>query len=375
MTSSLPPEFEELMIAGYVLGDLSPAEAMLFEEILAENPEVTQQVIELQRSLEIVYFPAEVKPPPTLKAKLLAANSPSSNSNQVEETPNFLTKWSQKLSWGKVLSTISVILILGLSITNYWLWQKLQKASLETSESDELVGMLRGIDIDIDQNNPSQANKKNLNNLLIVKEEYILSYNCSKGIANWVGWQTKPENLGDLSGSDDFREDESLPKKCYQVEENDYRGTGYDRGHLMPSGDRTKSKAANSSSFLMLNMIPQHPVNNREVWRELEIYSRQLVNRGFTLHSFAGGNGQIKTINQGKISVPKYLWKVILVENLETGKLKAIAVIMPNSEKVKKTDWTDYLVSVDKLESVTGYDFFAYLNDDFEESIESKVYQ
>ncbi len=229
--------------------------------------------------------------------------------------------------------------------------------------------------IDISNNNPSQADSKNLNNLLIVKEEYILSYNCSKGIANWVSWTTKEEDLGDLSRSDDFREDNSLPKKCYKVDENDYRGTGYDRGHLMPSGDRTKSKTANSSSFLMVNMLPQHPSNNREIWRELEIYSRKLVNQGFTLYTFAGGNGELKRINKGKISVPKYTWKVILVENPNTGEVKTIAVIMPNTEKVKRTDWTDYVVSVDKVESVTQYDFFAYLNDDVEEKIESKVYQ
>ena len=125
----------------------------------------------------------------------------------------------------------------------------------------------------------------------------------------------------------------------------------------------------------MVNILPQNPSNNRQVWRELEIYSRELVNQGLTLHSFAGGNGQLKTINKGKISVPKYVWKVILVENLKTGEVETIAVIMPNSEKVKKTDWTDYLVSVDKVENVTGYDFFAYLNDDVEEAIESKVYQ
>ena len=229
--------------------------------------------------------------------------------------------------------------------------------------------------IDISNNNPSQANSKNLNNLLIVKEEYILSYNCSKGIANWVGWRTSESDLGDLSRSDDFREDNSLPKKCYQVDEKDYRGSGYDRGHLMPSGDRTKSKSANSSSFLMVNILPQNPSNNREVWRELEIYSRKLVNQGFTLHSFAGGNGQIKTINKGKISVPKYTWKVILIEDSDSGKVETIAVIIPNSKKVKRTDWQDYLVSVDKVESVTGYDFFAYLSDDVEEKIESKIYQ
>ena len=93
------------------------------------------------------------------------------------------------------------------------------------------------------------------------------------------------------------------------------------------------------------------------------------------LYSFAGGNGQLKTINKGKISVPKYVWKVILVENLKTREINAIAVIIPNSEKVKRTDWQDYLVSVDKVESVTEYDFFAYLSDDIEEKIESKIYQ
>ena len=229
--------------------------------------------------------------------------------------------------------------------------------------------------IDISNNNPSQANSKNLNNLLIVKEEYFLSYNCSKGIANWVGWRTSESDLGELSRSDDFREDDSLPKKCYQVDEKDYRGSGYDRGHLMPSGDRTKSKSANSSSFLMINMLPQNPSNNREVWRELEIYSRDLVDRGFTLHSFAGGNGEIKRINKGKISVPKYTWKVILIEDSDSKEVDAIAVIMPNSEKVKRTDWTDYLVTVDQVESVTGYDFFAYLNGDIELQIESEIYQ
>ena len=122
-------------------------------------------------------------------------------------------------------------------------------------------------------------------------------------------------------------------------------------------------------------MLPQNPSNNRQVWRELEIYSRKLVNRGFQLYTFAGGNGELKRINKDKISVPEHTWKVILIENLKTGEVETIAVIMPNSEKVKRTDWTDYLVSVDQVESVTGYDFFAYLNDDVESEIESKIYR
>lgn len=122
-------------------------------------------------------------------------------------------------------------------------------------------------------------------------------------------------------------------------------------------------------------MIPQHKANNREVWRELEQHSRQLIEEGLTLHSFAGGIGQIKTISDGKITVPEYVWKVVLIENKISGEVDAIAVIMPNNESVRKTDWTDYLTTVDKVEEVTGYDFFSYLIDDVESEIESKVYQ
>ncbi len=66
------------------------------------------------------------------------------------------------------------------------------------------------------------------------------------------------------------------------------------------------------------------------------------------------------------MSVPRNICKVILVDNSKTGEMNEIAVIMPNSEKVQKTDWTDYLVTVDKVESVTGYNFFAYLSDNLE---------
>ena len=62
----------------------------------------------------------------------------------------------------------------------------------------------------------------------------------------------------------------------------------------------------------------------------------------------------------------------------ENGAFKPRAqgkAVSPNSEQVKRTNWTDYLVTVDKVESITGYDFFAYLSDDVEETIESKIYQ
>ena len=230
------------------------------------------------------------------------------------------------------------------------------------------------VDIHLQYGNPSNANSQDFNNYLLEKSGYALSYNCQEGIPNWVSWQLNHSWLGSVERSDDFRPDPDLPEECYAVRPNDYRRSGYDRGHLTPSGDRTLEKSDNSATFLMSNMIPQSPANNREVWRELEEYSRNLVNQGKELYIIAGGEGQKKAIAKGKVTVPEYTWKVILVLD-ESGNIEnTIAVRIPNSQKVARTDWQDYIVSVDEIEEKTGYDFFDRLDKNVQSKIENKIY-
>ncbi|NER82781.1 MAG: DNA/RNA non-specific endonuclease, partial [Leptolyngbya sp. SIO1D8] len=125
--------------------------------------------------------------------------------------------------------------------------------------------------------NPSNAAAENPNNLLIERSQYALSYHRDRGIANWASWQLSADWLGNTERQDNFRQDGGLPRGFYQVTPNDYRNSGFDRGHIVPSGDRTKSNQDNSATFLMSNILPQAPENNRGVWRELEEYSRDLV--------------------------------------------------------------------------------------------------
>ena len=228
--------------------------------------------------------------------------------------------------------------------------------------------------IHLQYGNPSQANFNNPNNYLIVKPQYALAYNCQAGIANWVSWQLNLSWLGTGERSNDFRPSSDLPEDCYAVRPNDYRGSGYDRGHLVPSGDRTKNQEDNSSTFVMTNMIPQAPQNNREVWRELEEYCRDLVSKGKELYIVAGGANIAKKIAQGKIIVPQYTWKVILVLDKPgadiTPATPTIAVWIPNNEQVERTDWQDYLVSVDEVEKRTGYNFFASIPRAIQKQIE-----
>lgn len=225
--------------------------------------------------------------------------------------------------------------------------------------------------------NPSNA-KTRENNYLIVKPEYALSYNCRSGIANWVSWQLDRTWLGSTERSDHFVPNVELPADCYVVRPSDYIGSGYDRGHLIPSGDRTHSRLENESTFIMTNIIPQSPSNNREVWRELEEYSRELALQGKELYLVAGGEGIAEKIADSQVVVPEYIWKVILVLDDPTSEItaenaKTIAVWMPNSEEVIDTNWQDYIVSVDQVEKNTGYNFFAALPKRVQRKIEKNI--
>lgn len=222
--------------------------------------------------------------------------------------------------------------------------------------------------------NPSKASSKNSHNYLLEKPSYALAYNCQTGIPNWVSWQLNKSWLGRVDRSDNFRLDSNLPENCYAVRPNDYRGSGYDRGHMAPSGDRTRRIKDNSATFVMTNMIPQSPANNREIWRELEEHSRKLVKEGKELYIVAGGEGTAKTIANGKVNVPKYTWKVILVLDKPgaevTENTTTIAVRVPNSQEVARTDWEDYKVSVDEIEKRTGYNFFSLIPRQIQKQIE-----
>jgi endonuclease G len=225
--------------------------------------------------------------------------------------------------------------------------------------------------------NPSNATTADLNNYLLEKPQFALAYNCSKGIPNWVSWQLNQAWLGEIERQNDFRPDESLPEGCYAVRPNDYRGSGYDRGHMAPSGDRTKSIEDNSATFVMTNMLPQAPENNREVWRELEEYSRDLVSQGKELYIIAGSAGTQAAIADGKVSIPQTTWKIVVVLDTVnapvTTDTRMIAVNIPNSSAVGRTDWQDYRVSVDEIERVTGYDFLSNIPKNIQDEIEKRV--
>ncbi|HEX8733999.1 MAG TPA: DNA/RNA non-specific endonuclease [Pyrinomonadaceae bacterium] len=215
-------------------------------------------------------------------------------------------------------------------------------------------------------------------NYLMEKNQYVLSYARDNGTPNWVSWHLDSSWLGTTPRQDDFRGDSTLPSGWYKVVSTSYTGSGYDRGHMCPSADRTLTVADNSSTFLMTNMVPQTADNNRITWEGLEEYARNLVTtNGSELYIISGTYGNAGTINSGHIVVPTYTWKVIIVLSSGTNDVsrvtsstRTIAVWVPNQTGIN-SDWKTYRVSVDYVELMTGYDFFTNVTDATEAAIEA----
>ena len=230
--------------------------------------------------------------------------------------------------------------------------------------------------------NPTGATNDivNENNYLMPKPAYTLSYNRSKATPNWVAWKLDSSWIGSTPRQDDYRPDQVLPAGWYQVLSEDYSSSGYDRGHMCPSGDRTISIPVNSSTFLMTNFVPQLAANNQGPWEDLESYCRTLASQGNELYIFDGPYGDQGTIAGGRITVPQYTWKVVLV--LPSGQndlqriwkgTRAFGVIVPNFAPVDiNAPWRNFRVTVNQVENLTGYDFFNKVPKNTQEIIERR---
>ena len=206
-----------------------------------------------------------------------------------------------------------------------------------------------------------------------------MSYHRDNGRPNWVSWHLDDSWIGSTPRQDDFRPDTTLPAGWYQVQATDFSGSGYDRGHMCPSADRTKTVADNSSTFLMTNMFAQAPDNNQRGWATLETYCRTTAGSTNELYIISGGYGTSGYLANGNVAIPSSTWKVIMVLPKGTNDVtrvttstRLIAIVMPNQNGIS-TDWRSFRVSVDYIESLTGYDFFSNVSDSIENVIEATV--
>ncbi|WP_228492044.1 DNA/RNA non-specific endonuclease [Prolixibacter sp. NT017] len=249
-----------------------------------------------------------------------------------------------------------------------------------------------------DNSNLLLGNPSDAVNSIVSKDNYLIdmgyyteSYSASRAEPNWVSWHLDASNISHaVSRQDNFAAWADLPSDWFQVQDNSYHGSGFDRGHNCPSADRTSSVDANSATFLMTNMIPQAPNNNQHTWADLENYLRDEVrNKGYEIYIIMGSYGEggtgyygttVNTIDNGNIAVPSHIWKIAVM--LKTGDndlsridstTTVLAVNTPNTNNID-ADWTQYIVTVRDIEKATGYNFLSELPQSVQDAIETKTY-
>jgi endonuclease G len=206
---------------------------------------------------------------------------------------------------------------------------------------------------------------------IIRHDGYTLCYVEEFEQASWVSYKlTSAQIKGKNERENDFRPDPEVSTRSSLPD--DYRGTGYDRGHLAPAADFKSSPVLMSESFFMSNMSPQVPDFNRGIWEKLESRVRTWVKRDEVLYIVTGPvlKGNMAYIGKkNKVAVPPMYYKVIL--DLKEPEVKAIGFLMKNEGSNKSLQ--SFAVTIDEIEKETGLDFFPQLPDDMEKTLEGSL--
>ncbi|MCQ2136629.1 MAG: DNA/RNA non-specific endonuclease [Bacteroidales bacterium] len=204
------------------------------------------------------------------------------------------------------------------------------------------------------------------------KVAFTLSYDPVNRIPRWVAYElTKEETYGPYQRQGKaFRPDPRL--SVAQAVDKDYRGSGWTRGHMAPAADFRWSDEAMDDTFHFTNCCPQSQVLNANGWDALEGRVRNWARVFGSVWVVTGpivGERENGRIGLNQVTVPDAFFKAILAQ--KDGQWHAVAFVMHNNDIPQ--DYPNCAMSVDKLEGLTGIDFFCLLDEDDEAAAESEV--
>lgn len=206
--------------------------------------------------------------------------------------------------------------------------------------------------------------------IIVQHTGYTLSYAEEYEQPYWVAYVLTADKVFSTNSErqDNFHEDPYIPTGSATLA--DYKGSGYDRGHLIPAADQKWSEEAMNDSFYLSNMSPQVGSFNRGIWAKLESVVRTFAAQNQVIYVVTGPvltDGPYERIGINEVAVPNYYYKAIL--DYEGDEHKAIGFLLKNEGS--SADLTTFAVSIDYLEEVTGLDFFPALPDDEEDILEA----
>ena len=249
-------------------------------------------------------------------------------------------------------------LLLALCVVGFWLFDELYSPSVPSLGKGET----QGIEADFLPSSSTGA--------LVYHNFYTLSYSEPHEQAEWVAYGLKREHLTqDDRKRPFFIEDPGV--RTGSADWRNYRGSGYDRGHLLPAGDRRFSEAAYNETFYTSNISPQDKEFNAGIWNRLEQRIRQWCRSHGDLIVITGGvlEEGLEEIGHEDVDVPRAFYKIVLRQS--GSGMDALAFLVPAVESSRPLD--EFLVSIDSLEVLTGLDFFEKQSEDWQGRVESKA--
>ncbi len=215
------------------------------------------------------------------------------------------------------------------------------------------------------------------------KRNYSMLYDKKNRIAHWVAYPLSKDYLGSQSRTNRWAFDPSFPNYTQPVLRKGFGVSGLDRGHQIPSADRTKNAAENATTFYYTNMTAQTSSLNQGVWAKLENQIRSWTNASAvdTMYVVTGAglafaNGTIDYVqdNQGnRVAKPKYYYKALAVKRGTA--YYTIGFYMENKVTPTKANFSSYRMTVSELEKKTGYRFFPGIPEETKNKINDAIWR
>ncbi|KAG8447973.1 hypothetical protein GDO86_015179 [Hymenochirus boettgeri] len=198
------------------------------------------------------------------------------------------------------------------------------------------------------------------------RESHVLSYDPRLRGPAWVLEHLTPERL--QGGADrqysEFMEDGSV-HPYHRASNSDYKGSGFDRGHLAAAANHKWNQKAMDETFLLSNVYPQNPNLNQNSWNNLEKYCRSLAKKNKNVYICTGPlflprmepDGKMyvryQVIGANNVAVPTHFFKVVVLEKL-SGEIELRSYIMPNCPVDDKIPLDRFLVPIESIERAAG---------------------
>lgn len=229
---------------------------------------------------------------------------------------------------------------------------------------------------------------------LIVRQGYALMHSDLAKTPVWVCERVRPEDAhGPLTGRDDWHPDPVLCTsrvRCSRgAVDSDYRGSGYDRGHLAPNMNQKADAQRKAETFYFSNAAPQVGARfNQGTWQELEL----------TLHAWSAGRGafwtitgvmyydeaeedpatadgfvEVEAIGAGAVYVPTHFYKIVVWE--EAGTLHSFVIVMANRRYDDRQAWRrpEHVKTIRWLEERLAVNFLPHLEPGVADDLETRA--